>query len=111
MGGIVYEAGLNFYDLYGNCTNTPGQKLQRSLELLFRKHKKQGLQMNVPCIDTLGANIWLNKQEVQAAFHVKKPEQPWQICSDILDYRKKIDDMFPFYMSIFDTFNVPGVSY
>ena len=49
----VYEIGLNFYNLYGDCEETiHAEKYAASMELLFTKYpklKSKNLKENVPC--------------------------------------------------------------
>lgn len=112
---IVYESGLNFYDLYGDCTNT--QKYERSIDNLFwfldlEAVKKKHLEANVPCIDSNGANIWLNQDSVRQALHVTPSKlDRWEICSDKLDYQREVQSVLPFYLSLFTDYAIPGFSY
>lgn len=70
---VVYESGLNWYNIYGDCLQTTEsgeldrsafshKKYARSMEHLFRRHREdsrtarllQNLHENVPCIDSTG---------------------------------------------------------
>jgi len=49
---------------------------------------------NVPCIDSAGGTIWLNRPDVQAALHVENSTiHEWSICSNVLDYED--DGVYP----------------
>ena len=42
---------------------------------------------NAPCIDSDGATIWLNREDVKEALHVTESTIPkWGICSDYVSY-------------------------
>ena len=58
---------------------------------------------SVPCIDSTGADIYLNREDVQEAIHVNNATgRDWTICSDILNYTTIYDDMTPVYNEIFN---------
>jgi len=129
---MVYSAGLNFYNLYGDCINTRkkhrkhsarrklddvlkgNDKYSRSMSLLFQNITRSSklLMANVPCIDSVGANIYLNRADVQRHLHViAQDNRPWAICSDVLHYTKLYDTMYDVYQEIFTYPNVRGISY
>jgi hypothetical protein len=38
--------------------------------------------------------VWLNDPEVRAAIHAVPPSrQPWELCSDLLNYTRHTDSM------------------
>merc|ERR1712228_102276 len=46
-------------------------------------------ESNVPCVDTHGADLYLNNAQVREAIHVKQnASYEWSICSDTLQYKK-----------------------
>jgi len=126
----IYSAGLNFYNLYGDCVTTKrqrrssngdllGSKLKgndrysRSMGLLFQNMTQHKLLMaNVPCIDSQGADIYLNRVDVQQHLHVvTQGNRPWAICSDVLHYTKIYQSMYDVYKEIFTFPGIHGLSY
>jgi len=106
---VVYNSGLNYYDLYRDCSSNGDPRYQRILNQLFRPFNwnlgtklatKENLKENVPCIDSQGMTIYLNRADVQAALHVKTGLPPWSICSDVLQYNRTDDDVEPIYPGI-----------
>eukprot|EP00494_Astrolonche_serrata_P003470 UN03476 len=93
------------------------EKYKRSMNLLY-KNVFHGnftgmLKGNVPCIDSQGANTWLNRKDVQQALHVQLPStaRNWRICSDILVYNYKYETLKPVYDQLFNTYKLPALNY
>lgn len=118
----VYSSGVNFYNLYGTCEHASVPKYKQSLDLLFQKvhllkSKRPHLQKskyhaNVPCIDSDGADIYLNLPEVQKALNViTQHGREWAICSHILSYERQFDTMRPVYDQLFEIYKLPGLHY
>lgn len=121
---IIYSSGLNFYNLYGNCLNSAGsEKYQRDLDSLYRRipllssvrreYKLRSTRSSsvVPCIDSRGATLWLNKPEVMKALHVKMDVGKWKICSSHISYSRTYDTMKPIYEELFNKYKLPALSY
>jgi len=125
---VVYSAGLNFYNLYGDCITTEQTRYERDLDLLLyhtkpevkarwkKTHleKTRAIGMNVPCIDTNGANVYLNMPTVQRALNID-PEHSvhWEICAgdQQLNYTRQIQNIHDTYILLQDEFMLRGVSY
>ena len=48
--------------------------------------------VDVPCVDSVGATNWLNRDDVKTALHIKSGLPEWAICAD-LPYGRIYDDM------------------
>lgn len=59
---------------------------------------------SVPCVDSTGADIYFNRQDVQEAIHVNGTDSNignWTICSSVLHYTRIFKDLAPIYNNIF----------
>jgi len=116
VNNVIYGGQLNWYDIYGDCYTTTHQsgfsvdKYLHSLDLMYRKWKsanKNALLLstvneNVPCIDSNGADIYLNRADVRTAIHIPSTlDRTWSICSSILHYTTLYDTMAGVYQDIF----------
>merc|ERR1719335_1459445 len=55
---------------------------------------RQSYGENVPCLDTTGADIYLNRADVKSALHISsKVNAKWAICSSTLKYQGIYDDL------------------
>merc|ERR1719410_1505084 len=113
---VIYGGQLNWYNIYGDCLKTQDKfsyaKYIHELSWIHRdfhasngykyiKRLRDGYTENVPCLDTTGADIYLNREDVKNALHISsKVKQPWSICSDV-DYTPIYDDLTPVYEDIF----------
>jgi len=109
----IYDSGLNWYNIYGDCLNTPQafshKKYIREISMLHQDfHRRTNnryltkLKENVECIDSTGADIYLNNMTVRQAIHIPSTlTVEWSICSDILNYTTLYQTMAPTYKSIF----------
>jgi len=110
---VIYNSGLNWYNIYGDCLQTNGFSHQKYLHEMQQVHKKfhqqtqyryyNKLQENVPCIDSTGADLYLNNMTVREAIHIPASlnNVEWSICSNILNYTTLYSTMAPTYSSIF----------
>ena len=114
---VIYGGQLNWYNIYGDCLSTKDkfsyQKYIHELSWIHRdfhasndykfiKQLQDGYHENVPCLDTTGADIYLNREDVKSALHISsKVTQPWSICSSSLRYTSIYDDLTEVYQDIF----------
>ena len=120
---IIYGGQLNWYNIYGDCLKTTAngepepkfsyEKYIHELSWIHRwfhesndykyiKKLKDGYKENVPCLDTTGADIYLNRADVKTALHISsKVTQKWSICSSSLRYTDLYDDLTQVYQDIF----------
>jgi len=84
-------SGINSYDIYRKCYNTPhsfnyAPFLQKNMS--FHKHKgmkflpeeEPVLRGDPPCTDGVGLNTFLNREEVKKALHVEDLSIEYTIC-------------------------------
>ncbi len=66
--------------------------------------EKSGTGMQVPCIDSDGADHWLNNPAVKEALHVESSPMTWSICSEAINMhwnrREFSQGMPPIYKSL-----------
>jgi len=122
---VLYSGQLNWYNIYGDCLATTAvvgaageplfshKKYIHELSWIHRDfHESNGYEFinalrsrfkeNVPCLDTSGADIFLNRNDVRKALHISpKVTDKWSICSSTLDYEAKYDDLSAVYRDIF----------
>ena len=103
---VVEGRYFNHYDIYGDCyadnedvefgeiVKYSHDKLMHELRYKYGKYPyiwdiiKNAQESNVPCVDTHGADIYLNNMTVRDAIHVKQNmSYEWSICSSTLDYK------------------------
>lgn len=110
---IIYNEGLNMYNLYADC---PGSSLgngnftryEASLTNLLRKHPSHhkrltklkssrinNLTLDPPCTDSSNLRIYLNTPEVRTALHIPEHVGKWEICNDGVNfnYHRQYDTM------------------
>ncbi|XP_056885586.1 lysosomal protective protein isoform X2 [Takifugu flavidus] len=101
---IVYNSGLNIYNLYAPCPGgvrprasvDQGELVIRDLGNLFLNHgwtqlwkqKIQGLaslhqsvRLDPPCTNSTPSTLYLNNAYTRAALHISSKAQAWVICS------------------------------
>uniref|UniRef100_A0AAY4EGQ9 Carboxypeptidase n=1 Tax=Denticeps clupeoides TaxID=299321 RepID=A0AAY4EGQ9_9TELE len=76
MQYIVYESGLNMYNLYAPCVGGISAK-NGVLSLL--KHQK--VKLDPPCTNSTASSLYLNNPYVKSALHISPSALDWQICS------------------------------
>ncbi|XP_072917635.1 lysosomal protective protein isoform X1 [Hemitrygon akajei] len=124
---IVYNSGLNMYNLYADCIGrVPGkvhfdenqkQLVVHNLEhvfpnsevsLLWRKKLQSLIQshMNVrldpPCTNTTASSDYLNNPDVRKALHIPPFVQKWEMCSAEVhtNYQVLYNDMKDQYLKL-----------
>ncbi|XP_028855107.1 lysosomal protective protein [Denticeps clupeoides] len=100
---IVYESGLNMYNLYAPCVggisakaSIEGQFVIRDLGNNFINHKwsalwrnngvlsllkHQKVKLDPPCTNSTASSLYLNNPYVKSALHISPSALDWQICS------------------------------
>eukprot|EP01060_Flectonema_neradi_P031476 TRINITY_DN4791_c0_g2_i1.p2 TRINITY_DN4791_c0_g2~~TRINITY_DN4791_c0_g2_i1.p2 ORF type:complete len:469 (+),score=90.84 TRINITY_DN4791_c0_g2_i1:33-1409(+) len=111
-----FASNLNMYDAYRDCWH--GKDLSHishknpfSLRELFElprpAHPSLGEQ--VPCIDSRGGTIYLNRNDVKKALHVEQSPNSWAICSNLVHYENDgvyKDGMVPLYQKMSPTYRI-----
>jgi len=108
----IYNQNLNIYDVVDVCYHPGPQdkhplqgdliKSRLTKEMVMGGFKSKNMAriarqlradgVSVPCVDSVGATIWLNREDVKEALHIKSGLPEWAICADI-PYTKTYDDM------------------
>ncbi|KAL8592855.1 hypothetical protein ACOMHN_050683 [Nucella lapillus] len=120
---VVYNGGLNIYNLYGPCVKTSGvsNSLRRSLvtanfgwgfssspaiqaerkfiESLVRGRPGDRVSLTPPCIDAAGAITYMNSKDVRKALHIPAHLPEWQPCS-VFVYHKVYHEMSAQYKKV-----------
>uniref|UniRef100_A0A674PKX4 Carboxypeptidase n=1 Tax=Takifugu rubripes TaxID=31033 RepID=A0A674PKX4_TAKRU len=73
---IVYNSGLNIYNLYAPC---PGGVRPRKIQGLASLH--QSVRLDPPCTNSTPSTLYLNNAYTRAALHISSKAQAWVICS------------------------------
>ncbi len=120
---VIYGGQLNWYNIYGDCLKTTAdgrgepkfsykkyihelswihREFHESNNYKYIKKLQDGYKENVPCLDTTGADIYLNRADVKTALHISsKVTQKWAICSSTLKYTTLYPDLTSVYQQIF----------
>jgi len=107
----IYDSGINYYDIDRECYHS-GSEAQVTLNAIFQHtglrfnitQKSHKARDEVPCIDSVGATIWLNKPEVKQALHVNSNLGNWSICSDTLVYKRDLDSSLFLFPELLDNY-------
>ncbi|CDQ72201.1 lysosomal protective protein [Oncorhynchus mykiss] len=101
---VVYNSGLNIYNLYAPCPGGVGQRVGtdnghlviRDLGNSFLNHewtqlwnqKLKGVaslyklvRLDPPCTNSTPSTLYLNNPYVKAALHISPSALPWSVCS------------------------------
>jgi len=128
---IVYNQGLNMYNLYDNCATTASSsfvKSEASLSNVFRKHEmhqellaghRQSLTASAsvqgsgdpPCTNETALADYMNSPEVRAALHIPDNVQAFQLCNMEVNenFKREYKTMAPQYKYL--TTKVRGLVY
>ncbi|KAF2364905.1 Peptidase S10 serine carboxypeptidase [Trinorchestia longiramus] len=103
---IVYDSGLNMYNLYDNCvppSNVLGvgsvnisneievmglSRYQADRRNVHRKNSmlaasaRGALKLDPPCTSSKALSDYLNSGAVRSALHIPSTVQQWQVCND-----------------------------
>jgi len=104
VSNIIYNSGLNMYNLYGVCENSSEasgvSRYQVDVANSFRQITKEELELTPPCVNVKNVNTFLNDPAVRAALHIPESVQKWELCSDKLNYERDYDEMSAFYFAL-----------
>eukprot|EP00004_Rigifila_ramosa_P009660 TRINITY_DN2128_c0_g1_i3.p1 TRINITY_DN2128_c0_g1~~TRINITY_DN2128_c0_g1_i3.p1 ORF type:complete len:298 (+),score=54.68 TRINITY_DN2128_c0_g1_i3:596-1489(+) len=97
----VSASGLNRYQIYTDCKDTPNfEKYDQMLQW-----DRVQIQGEIPCVDSTQMNNYFNRPDVQAAFHVRDID--WVICSDTLSYSTTYGyNSFQFYPELLEHYRI-----
>ncbi|XP_063882695.1 lysosomal protective protein-like [Scylla paramamosain] len=122
---IIYNEGLNMYNLYDNCPHTSAGSFSRHeafLSNIMRKHhfhktmmmkakSNKNVKLDPPC--TNGTNLlnYLNTPEVRTALHIPLDVGKFELCNDEVNfkYKREYSTMKPQYQYL--TSQVRGLIY
>jgi len=96
---IVYESGLNMYNLYADCINSDNttqftrhhaeaSNMFRNLRWLDLGGKKMQLGLDPPCTSSAAMRRFMNDKHVKEAIHVAI-DVPWEVCNDEVNFHFK----------------------
>ncbi|KAJ0002352.1 hypothetical protein NQD34_007501 [Periophthalmus magnuspinnatus] len=117
---IVYNSGLNMYNLYAPCdggvkenpllytVSAPPQKLLGLLPLGLHSGPGlgpglgSGLRLDPPCTNSTALTLYLNNVYVRQALHIREQALPWVICSaDVnFNYKREYMDVKEQYLAL-----------
>lgn len=122
---IIYNEGLNMYNLYDNCPHTTAGKFSRheaDLSNILRQHdfhstlmlrakNKKPVQLDPPCTNGTDLLMYLNTPEVRMALHIPLDVKKFELCNDEVNfkYQREYSTMRPQYE--FLTSRVRGLIY
>ncbi|KAJ8303416.1 hypothetical protein KUTeg_019812 [Tegillarca granosa] len=123
---IVFEGGLNVYNLYGECQGQSGLNfdpatkkitftplevqqqhrpaIKKKIEWLRMFTNKSHLRETPPCIDASYVITYLNNEEVRNQLHIPDSVQAWDVCSGEvgLGYKRLYNTMKSQYLKNLD---------
>lgn len=128
---IIYNEGLNMYNLYDDCpTGTGGNftRYEADLSNILRKHKRHpdlllktkeriaklseaNLTLDPPCTNGTDLLDYLNMPEVRQAIHIPDHVQKFELCNDEvnMNFKREYDTMKPQYRYL--TSQIRGLVY
>uniref|UniRef100_A0A8C2J1N5 Carboxypeptidase n=1 Tax=Cyprinus carpio TaxID=7962 RepID=A0A8C2J1N5_CYPCA len=94
---IVYNSGLNMYNLYAPCAGGVQQRKLRSVVSLFKSSK-----LDPPCTNSTPSTLFLNNPLVKSALHISPKALDWIICSAEvnLNYKRLFMDVKKQYLKL-----------
>uniref|UniRef100_A0A674B7P0 Carboxypeptidase n=1 Tax=Salmo trutta TaxID=8032 RepID=A0A674B7P0_SALTR len=72
---VVYNSGLNIYNLYAPCPGGVGKRL-KGVASLYKL-----VRLDPPCTNSTPSTLYLNNPYVKTALHISPSALPWVICS------------------------------
>uniref|UniRef100_A0A8C2PWN9 Carboxypeptidase n=1 Tax=Cyprinus carpio TaxID=7962 RepID=A0A8C2PWN9_CYPCA len=105
---IVYNSGLNMYNLYAPCAGgvhiENGQFVIRDLGHHFLNHpwSKEQNELDPPCTNSTPSTLFLNNPLVKSALHISPKALDWIICSAEvnLNYKRLFMDVKKQYLKL-----------
>uniref|UniRef100_A0A4W5RRA8 Carboxypeptidase n=1 Tax=Hucho hucho TaxID=62062 RepID=A0A4W5RRA8_9TELE len=73
---VVYNSGLNIYNLYAPCPGGVGQRKLKGVASLYKL-----VRLDPPCTNSTPSTLYLNNPYVKAALHISPSALPWVVCS------------------------------
>lgn len=101
---IIYNEGLNMYNLYDNCPTGTGGNFSRyeaDLSNVFREHEShsamlgkvrnriKNLKGNPPCTNGTDLLDYMNSPDVRTAVHIPEELPKFELCNDEVNYNYK----------------------
>ncbi|KAK3880334.1 hypothetical protein Pcinc_015162 [Petrolisthes cinctipes] len=101
---IIYNEGLNMYNLYDNCPHTQVGNLSRHVahlsnmfinykfyaEMLLKARKRPTpLELDPPCTNGTDLLTYLNTPAVRTALHIPSTVPKFELCNDEVNYNYK----------------------
>jgi len=114
---IVYDSGLNMYNLYADCYHPPANaslhttrpsmtRHQADANNMFRNFrllggKKPTLSLDPPCTTSAAMHRFMNDGDVRKAIHVSI-DVDWEVCNDEVNYnfQRQYADMKQQYQAL-----------
>lgn len=123
---IIYNEGLNMYNLYENCLTKTGGNFSRyeadlssilhghrfyHKMMLKAKNRINNITLDPPCTNGTNLLLYLNNPEVRKAIHIPNDVQKFELCSEEVstNYKREYGTMRPQYN--FLTTRVRGLIY
>uniref|UniRef100_A0AAR2K216 Carboxypeptidase n=1 Tax=Pygocentrus nattereri TaxID=42514 RepID=A0AAR2K216_PYGNA len=111
---IVYNSGLNIYNLYAPCAGGVGTRVVSTNEdeiapLNIRRNnnklfmlRETSMKMDPPCTNSTPSSLYLNNPYVKSALHISPDALDWAICSmEVnLNYNRIYKDMKKQYLKL-----------
>uniref|UniRef100_A0A673J2S6 Carboxypeptidase n=1 Tax=Sinocyclocheilus rhinocerous TaxID=307959 RepID=A0A673J2S6_9TELE len=94
---IVYNSGLNIYNLYAPCAGGVQQRKLRGVVSLFKSSR-----LDPPCTNSTPSTLYLNNPQVKSALHISPNALDWVICSAEvnLNYNRLFKDVKKQYLKL-----------
>uniref|UniRef100_A0A671K2Z1 Carboxypeptidase n=1 Tax=Sinocyclocheilus anshuiensis TaxID=1608454 RepID=A0A671K2Z1_9TELE len=94
---IVYQSGLNMYNLYAPCAGGVQQRKLRGVVSLFKSSR-----LDPPCTNSTPSTLYLNNKLVKTALHISPNALDWIICSAEvnLNYKRLFMDVKKQYLKL-----------
>lgn len=98
---IIYNQGLNMYNLYDNCPHTQVGNLSRHVAhlsnlyrhqnfhpemMLMAKKRPVNLELDPPCTNGTDLLMYLNTPAVRKAIHIPDTVPKFELCNDEVNY-------------------------
>ncbi|WKX94954.1 hypothetical protein Q1695_011866 [Nippostrongylus brasiliensis] len=95
----AWNGGINPYNMYDNCVNTPGTEVSTRFRLEYKYRTGKELDVSqlstVPCMNETAVTVYLNRPDVRKALGIPTSLGPWAICSDTISntYNRQYSSM------------------
>ncbi|VDL77077.1 unnamed protein product [Nippostrongylus brasiliensis] len=79
----AWNGGINPYNMYDNCVNTPGTEVSTRFRLEYKYRTGKELDVSqlstVPCMNETAVTVYLNRPDVRKALGIPTSLGPWAI--------------------------------